>query len=161
MDLVIEKLFSQHDLESLRGEARPPLYYQMYTLLKNRILDGSIAHGTQMPTEQQLAEAFNVSRITAKRAMDELAAEELVERRRGKGTHVTHHYNPEPVHAPLLGMLEKLASMGRHTKIRVLDIGELVPPGDIRVELGLDEDDTRAHRLVRVRMNENGEPFAH
>lgn len=161
MDLVIEKLFSQHDLESLRGEAPTPLYYQMYTLLKNRILDGSIAHGTQMPTEQQLAEAFNVSRITAKRAMDELAAEELVERRRGKGTHVTHHYNPEPVHAPLLGMLEKLASMGRHTKIRVLDIGELVPPGDIRVELGLDEDDTRAHRLVRVRMNENGEPFAH
>ena len=88
-DPVIYKLFTEHDLMSLRGEAPTPLYYQMYTLLKNRILDGSIAHGTQMPTEQQLAAAFNVSRITAKRAMDELAAEELVERRRGKGTHVT------------------------------------------------------------------------
>lgn len=161
MDQVIDKLFSQRDLESLRGEAPTPLYYQMYVLLKNRILDGSITHGTQMPTEQQLAEAFNVSRITAKRAMDELAAEELVERRRGKGSHVIHHFESEPVQAPLVGMLEKLASMGRHTKVRVLDSGELVPPGDIRVELGLDEKDTMAHRLVRVRMSEDGEPFAH
>ncbi|WP_101758953.1 GntR family transcriptional regulator [Oceanicoccus sp. KOV_DT_Chl] len=160
MDFIIDKLFTQHELSSLRGEAPTPLYYQMYTLLKNRILDGSIAHGTQMPTEQQLAEAFNVSRITAKRAMDELAAEELVERRRGKGTHVTHHYDPEPVHAPLTGMLEKLASMGRDTKVRVLDIGMLVPPGDIRVELGLDGDD-KAHRVIRVRSAEDGEPFAH
>ncbi|ARN73445.1 GntR family transcriptional regulator [Oceanicoccus sagamiensis] len=160
MDLVIDKLFTQLELGSLRGEAPTPLYYQMYTLLKNRILDGSIAHGTQMPTEQQLAEAFNVSRITAKRAMDELAAEELVERRRGKGTHVTHHYNPEPVQAPLTGMLQKLASMGRDTKIKVLDVGMLVPPGDIRVELGLQGDD-KAHRVVRVRSSEDGEPFAH
>ncbi len=160
MDLVIDKLFTQLELGSLRGEAPTPLYYQMYTLLKNRILDGSIAHGTQMPTEQQLAEAFNVSRITAKRAMDELAAEELVERRRGKGTHVTHHYNPEPVQVPLTGMLQKLASMGRDTKIKVLDVGMLVPPGDIRVELGLGGDE-KAHRVVRVRSSEDGEPFAH
>ena len=62
MDLVIDKLFTQLELESLRGEAPTPLYHQMYTLLKSRILDGSIAHSTQMPTEQQLAEAFNISR---------------------------------------------------------------------------------------------------
>ena len=160
MDLVIDKLFTEHDLSSLRGEAPTPLYYQMYTLLKNRILDGSIEHGTQMPTEQQLAEAFNVSRITAKRAMDELAAEELVERRRGKGTHVTNHYAPEPVNVPLTGMLQKLASMGRDTRIRVLDVGMLVPPGDIRVELGLDGEE-KAHRVVRVRSTAEGEPFAH
>lgn len=160
MDLVIGKLFTERDLRSLRGEAPTPLYYQMYVLLKSRILDGSISHGTQMPTEQQLAEAFDVSRITAKRAMDELAAEELVERRRGKGSHVTHHYEPEPVQAPLTGMLEKLASMGRDTKIRVLDVGMLVPPGDIRNELGLRVDE-KAHRVERVRSSEDGEPFAH
>ncbi|MGK0498931.1 MAG: GntR family transcriptional regulator [Oceanicoccus sp.] len=160
MDLIIDKLFTQLELSSLRGEAPTPLYYQMYTLLKNRILDGSINHGTQMPTEQQLAEAFDVSRITAKRAMDELAAEELVERRRGKGTHVTHHYAPESVQVPLTGMLQKLASMGRDTKIKIIDVGQLVPPGDIRVELGLDGDG-KAHRVVRVRSSEEGQPFAH
>lgn len=160
MDSVISKLFSRRDLESLQSEAPTPLYYQMYTLLKNRILNGSIPNGTQMPTEQQLAEGFSVSRITAKRAMDELASEELVERRRGKGTHVTHDYEPETMEAPLVGMLEKLTSMGRKTKIKVLDVGKLVPPGDIQVELGLDSGE-KAHRVVRVRYSEEGKPFAH
>jgi GntR family transcriptional regulator len=160
MDLVIEKLFSQRDLESLQSEAPTPLYFQMYTLLKNRILDGTIPHNTQMPTEQQLAAGFDVSRITAKRAMDELAAEELVVRRRGKGTHVTHHYEPAPVSAPLLGMLETLTIMGRQTKVKVLDVGKLVPPGDIRVDLGLAAGE-KADRVVRVRSNEEGEPFAY
>ena len=160
MESVIDRLFSERDLNSLQSEAPTPLYYQMYTLLKNRILDGSIPDGTQMPTEQQLAEAFSVSRITAKRAMDELAGEELVERRRGKGTHVIHHYEPETVEAPLVGMLEKLASMGRKTRVKVLDVGELVPPGDIQVDLGL-ESGEKAHRVVRVRYSEDGTPFAH
>jgi GntR family transcriptional regulator len=160
MESVIAKLFSERDLGSLQSEAPTPLYYQMYTLLKNRIMDGSIPHGTQMPTEQQLAEAFSVSRITAKRAMDELSGEELVDRRRGKGTHVTHHYEPETVEAPLLGMLEKLSSMGRKTKVKVLDVGLLVPPGDIQVDLGLDSGE-KAHRVVRVRYSDDGTPFAH
>ncbi len=160
MSSPIEKLFSKRDLELLQSEAPTPLYFQMYSLLKSRILDGSIAHGIQMPTEQQLAEMFGVSRITAKRAMDELAADELVERRRGKGSHVTHHYEPEPVQAPLVGMLEKLASMGRQTRIKVLDVEKVIPPADIRAELDLAKGE-KAHRVIRVRSSEEGEPFAY
>lgn len=160
MSSPIEKLFSKRDLELMQSEAPTPLYFQMYSLLKGRILDGSIAHGIQMPTEQQLAEMFGVSRITAKRAMDELAADELVERRRGKGSHVTHHYEPEPVQAPLVGMLEKLASMGRQTRIKVLDVEKVIPPADIRSELGLAKGE-KAHRVIRVRSSEEGEPFAY
>ncbi len=160
MNAAIDNLFSKRDLEAMQSDAPTPLYHQVYTLLKSRILDGSIARGTQMPTEQQLAEMFEVSRITAKRAMDELAAEELVERRRGKGTHVTHQYKPEPVQAPLVGMLEKLASMGRRTKVKVLDVEKVVPPADIREELGLKAGE-KAHRVIRVRSSEEGQPFAY
>jgi GntR family transcriptional regulator len=156
----INKLFTRRELDVLGGDAPTPLYFQLFTLLKNRILDGSIAHGTQLPTEQQLAEAFGVSRITAKRAMDELAAQELVERRRGKGTHVIHHYDSKPVLAPLSGMLEHLTSMGRNTRVKVLDVGLMVPPGDIRAEFG-SEKNQKAHRLLRVRRTEEGEPFAY
>lgn len=157
---AVETLFSKRDLELMQSETPTPLYHQMYSLLKSRILDGTLTHGTQMPTEQQLAEMFGVSRITAKRAMDELAADELVERRRGRGSHVTHHYKPEPVQAPLVGMLEKLASMGRHTRVRVLDVEKVVPPGDIRSELKLQPGE-KAHRIIRVRSSEDGEPFAY
>ncbi|CAA0081898.1 HTH-type transcriptional repressor YvoA [Zhongshania aliphaticivorans] len=160
MDAVIEKLFSEHDLKSLRGDTPTPLYHQTYMLLKNKILDGSIAFGAKMPTEQHLAEVFGISRITAKRAMDELAGEGLVDRRRGKGTHVTYHYKPEALNAPLMGMLEKLANLGRHTRVKVLDLSEVTPPALIAKQLGLGAGQ-KAFRLLRVRSSDEGEPFAY
>lgn len=160
MNTAVAQLFDRRDLDVLKTDTPTPLYHQVYVLLKNRILDGSIGHGTQMPTEQELAAIFGVSRITAKRAMDELAEENLVERRRGRGTHVTHHFEPEPVRAPLVGMLEKLVSMGRQTKVKVLLAEKAVPPAIIRAELGLGKGE-QAHRVVRVRSSEDGEPFAY
>ncbi|MCH7537931.1 MAG: GntR family transcriptional regulator, partial [Proteobacteria bacterium] len=57
--------------------SRIPLYHQIYTALKDAIMNGTITFGDKMPTEQQLVSVFDVSRITAKRALDELAAEHL------------------------------------------------------------------------------------
>jgi GntR family transcriptional regulator len=139
---------------------KAPLYHQLYSVLREAILDGSIPYKAQMPTEQQLSEAFDISRITAKRAMDELAAEGLVARFRGKGSHVTYQYKPEPVRAPLVGMLENLVEMGKRSKVRVLSVEEAIPPADVRDLLQLGDGET-AHRLVRVRSNREGEPFAY
>ena len=135
---ALDTLFSQRDREGLSKESPTPLYYQLYTLLRGMILDGTLPFGERMPTEEQLAETFGVSRITAKRAMDEIAAEELVERRRGKGTHVTYRYTPKPVKAPLVGMLQEIESMARNTRANVLDCDMRQPPGEIREELELD-----------------------
>lgn len=152
-------LFGGDQRGQLRGDAPTPLYFQLYTLLKRSILDGSVAHGTQMPTEQQLAEAFGVSRITAKRAMDELAAEELVERRRGKGTHVVYEYRPKPVQAPLVGMLQEIESMARHSDAAVLSCRRLRPPQPINRLLDLGPA-AKALYLERVR-SRDGQPFGH
>jgi GntR family transcriptional regulator len=153
----ISEIFSETQLKTLEQDIPTPLYFRLYTLLKNSILDGTMEYGAQMPTEQQLAETFAVSRITAKRAMDELAAEDMVERRRGKGTHVTYEYRPQPVKAPLIGMLQEIESMARHTEVKVLECKKLIPPGDIRKALGL-QDKGKALRLVRVR-SRDGQPF--
>jgi GntR family transcriptional regulator len=139
---------------------KAPLYHQLYSVLREAILDGTIPCKAQMPTEQQLSEAFDLSRITAKRAMDELAAEGLVARFRGKGSHVTYQYQPEPVRAPLVGMLENLVEMGKRSRVRVVSIDETVPPGDIRKLLQLGDGET-AHKVVRVRANREGEPYAY
>jgi GntR family transcriptional regulator len=153
-------LFSSRELQSLQGEAPTPLYFQLFTLLKNRILNGSIPHGEQMPTEEELAKGFGVSRITAKRALDDLAAAELVERRRGKGTFVTYTATFESVHAPLIGELEKLTNLAKHTRITVLDVGRQLPPGDIAAEMGLDRGEL-AWRATRIRSTEDGVPYGH
>ncbi len=123
MSSIVE-IFSESQIQTLSQDAPTPLYFRLYSLLKDAILNGTIGTGIQMPTEQQLAETFGVSRITAKRAMDELAAENLVERRRGKGTHVTYQYKPGPVKAPLVGMLQEIESMARHSDVKVIDDGK-------------------------------------
>jgi len=156
-------------LQSLRAEwdrrrngevSREPLYHQLYSILKAAILDGTICYDAQLPTEQQLAATFDVSRITAKRAMDELAAEQLIARFRGKGSHVTYRYKPQPVRGPLVGMLEDLIEMGKHSIIRVVSIEKVVAPAKIRERLELGERDL-VHKVVRVLRNEEGEPYAH
>jgi len=149
----INTLFSQRSLANLNKESPSPLYFQLYSVLKSLILDGTLPYGQRMPTEEQLANAFAVSRITAKRAMDELAAEELVERRRGKGTHITYRYTPRPVKAPLTGMLEEIESMARNSTAHVLECAMLQPPQDIRTELELAAGQPALH-LVRVRERE-------
>ncbi len=153
----IADIFSQSQLRTLQSDTPTPLYFRLYSLLKNAILDGTIDNGAQMPTEQQLAETFHVSRITAKRAMDELAAENLVQRRRGKGTHVTYEYKHQPVSAPLVGMLQEIESMARHSDVKVLECRKLKPPAKVREALELEEDDKALH-LIRVR-SRDGQPF--
>jgi len=68
----IAEIFSETQLKTLQQDIPTPLYFRLYSLLKNAILDGTIENGGQMPTEQQLAENFSVSRITAKRAIEML-----------------------------------------------------------------------------------------
>lgn len=160
MSQLLASLKSEWRLAQGGSVTRVPLYHQLYSVLKGAIMDGTIAYDSQMPTEQQLSATFDVSRITAKRAMDELAAENLIARFRGKGSHVTYHYKPQPVRAPLVGMLEDLIEMGKHSIIRVISVEKVVAPAEIREQLGLSDQDT-VHKVVRVLSNEGGEPYAH
>jgi len=160
MSDLLTSLKANWELAQGGALARVPLYHQLYSVLREAILDGTIPCNAQMPTEQQLAATFDVSRITAKRAMDELAGEGLVARFRGKGSHVIYQYKPQPIRAPLVGMLESLVEMGKHSIVRVLSVEKVVPPAEFRELLSLGEGET-AHKLVRVRSNDDGEPFAY
>lgn len=152
-------LFSQKQRESLSKESPTPLYFQLYKLLNNCILDGTFEKGMRLPTEKQLSKEFNISRITAKRSLDELAEKGLVERHRGIGTHVTYQYKPKPVRAPLIGMLQEIESMARNSRATVQDCAMLQPPQAIRDELGLKPGETALY-LERIRERE-GQRFGY
>lgn len=156
----IGDLFSAAELKALQADSPIPLYHQLYQLLKRRILNGSLAHGAKLPTEAQLADGFGVSRITAKRVMDLLAGDELIERKRGKGSHVTFQSSESEVEAPLVGMLAKLASMSRDTTVKVLSIDKILPPKNIAEDLGLPPDE-QVHYVTRVRFSDGDQPFAY
>ncbi|MCY4154771.1 MAG: GntR family transcriptional regulator [Gammaproteobacteria bacterium] len=136
-----------------------PLYHQLYAMLRDCIHSGILEHGARMPSEKELSTTFNVSRITARRALDDLAAESLVARQRGRGTFVNYHYRPELLNAPLTGALESLEHMGRETKIKVLSLRFIQPPAPIADEFGITQQQTLC-QMVRIRSN-RGLPFAY
>ena len=141
-------------------DSKVPLYFQLYSVLKASILDGTIPYDSKMPTEQELVKAFDVSRITAKRAMDELANDNLIVRSRGIGSHVKYKYRQRPVRAPLVGVLEDLIEMSKNSTVKVLASGSIAPPDDIKQLLELEPKMT-VQKLIRVRSNIDGEPFAY
>jgi GntR family transcriptional regulator len=69
-----------------------PLYQQIKALITKSLQSGEWKPGELIPSEVELANRFKVSQGTVRKAIDELAAENLVVRRQGKGTFVaTHH----------------------------------------------------------------------
>ena len=156
----LQSLTNEWNLNKESPMNKAPLYHQLYSILKSSILDGTMGYETQMPTEQELESTFSVSRITAKRAMDELASDNLIKRQRGKGSHVKYKFKPKPVAAPLVEMLENLVEMGIHSLVNVISVSEVIPPARIGELLGIKENQT-VMKVVRVRSNEQGNAFAH
>ena len=81
------------DLSGLQGhsiskDSPVPLYAQVQEILSNFILEKGLTDGTEFPTEAQLCEVFQVSRITTKRALDELVREGLIRRVKGVGNFI-------------------------------------------------------------------------
>ena len=57
-----------------------PLYLKILRDLEDKIASGQLAAGDQLPTEKELAEQYHVSRITSKRALNELEQQGLIKR---------------------------------------------------------------------------------
>jgi len=66
----------------------PPRYWQIYERLLHDISSEKLKPGDQIPSEKELCEAFHVSRITSKKALEMLAANSFISRKRGKGSFV-------------------------------------------------------------------------
>jgi DNA-binding GntR family transcriptional regulator len=64
------------------------LYLQLETELKQAILDGKYGVGERIPTEQELCQSFGMSRITVRRAVQDLVEEGLLSKVQGRGTFV-------------------------------------------------------------------------
>jgi GntR family transcriptional regulator len=88
--------------ESRRAPGRQavftPLYRQIRHLLVESLRRGEWSPGASIPSETDLANRFQVSQGTVRKAIDELASENLLVRRQGKGTFVATHHEPRAQH---------------------------------------------------------------
>ena len=71
-----------------------PLYRQIKALITQALEAGEWRPGQVIPSEQELAARFGVSQGTVRKAIDEMAAENLLVRKQGKGTYVASHNDP-------------------------------------------------------------------
>lgn len=122
-------------------------------------MSGVLKIGDRVPGEMETAEAFGVSRITSKRALNLLAEEGLVVREPGRGTRVSHVPNAAVVHGNLDSILDAISAMGLETEVRLLEFG--YPDADDAVAHALQsETGFVVQRSVRVRFV-GGRPFSH
>ena len=75
-----------------------PLYEQIKILLTQSLIAGEWRPGEAIPSEIELAGRFRVSQGTVRKAIDELAADNILVRRQGKGTFVATHAEPQVRH---------------------------------------------------------------
>jgi GntR family transcriptional regulator len=141
----------------LSRAARLPLYHQLKMVVLREIESGHWQPGDRLPTEDDLARRFRVSKITVRHALRELADQGHIRREQGRGTFVER---PRLQHGPreLTSFTEEMRRYGLAPRSRVLERGTVPAPAAVASALGIAEG-TPVFRLRRLRLA-NGEPMA-
>ncbi len=97
-------------MQKLDFTGRTQLYYQIYEIIKQNIKTGIYPVRSLIPSEENIATSFNVSRITVRKALDLLVMDGLIIRKRGVGTFVL----PEKVEQELNKVIDFNDDMKKH-----------------------------------------------
>jgi GntR family transcriptional regulator len=126
------------------------LYAKVEESIAAEIAQGEYRPGDQLPTEDELLQRFEVSRITVRRAIQNLVHRGLLEIRRGRGTFVAEpHIEAELT--KLSGFVEDMNAAGRRASARVVSQGVVPATARIAERLQLARG-TRVMRIERVRL---------
>lgn len=134
-----------------------PAYQQLRDALERAIRGGAYPPGSALPSERELGERLGLSRMTVRRALEELVQANVIEQRRGSGTFVRGRRVEQPTDV-LLGYTEEARLLGFRPGSVLFD-ARLVPADEavasaLRVEPG-----TPVLRLNRLRTADD-EPLA-
>ena len=116
------------------GPAFSPLYRQIKGLITRELQAGAWRPGEAIPSEFDLAARFKVSQGTVRKAIDELAADNLLVRRQGKGTFVATHAEQQIQYRFLRLMPDDGGA--RDMERRLLDCRRTRAPSDVARMLG-------------------------
>lgn len=134
-------------------------YQQIAKDIRNKIISGEYIPGKQLALEKEMCEYYGVSRITIKRAVDELVELGLVIKRRGSGTFVKTIENED---VKELSMAKQFAGFtetnhGHKVETKVIQFGIVHPSQEVAAKLQITSDDF-IYDIVRAR-SADGEPI--
>src|ERR1700712_4085605 len=145
--------------ERMLAAGTGPLYVKLRRTLEEALRAGTLRQGDALPAERDIAEYAAVSRVTVRKAIDNLVADGLLVRRHGSGTFVTRPISKvEQRLSQLTSFTEDMARRGIKARSEWLHKGIHTPSPDEMMILGLAAD-TRVSRLSRLRMADD-QPLA-
>lgn len=134
-----------------------PKYHSVYLVLKERLRDG--AYDERVPGEMDLMQEFSVSRVTIRKALENLASEGLIERTAGRGTRrlmpVDSGADVRAANSHLAGLLDNIVTASLKTTVKVIEHEYLQAPEPVAQALQL-APRVEVLRAVRVRGVKSG-----
>jgi GntR family transcriptional regulator len=134
-----------------------PLYQQLYEILRNKILHGEWQVGEMIPSEVELMDQYQVSRITVRQVLDMLVSEGLIYRQRGRGTFVAEPTLEQGL-VRITSFTEDMHNRGLEPSTQVIFSGLVPAPEEIAEKLEIQTGEELA-RLERLRLA-NAEPMS-
>jgi GntR family transcriptional regulator len=128
----------------------PPLHHQVYLVLRDQIMSNRYRGGDALPSEDELAALYAVSRITIRTALKHLHNDELIVRRQGIGTFIRDQLPTVPMHVALRDQRAHIEELARFTTIKLLEYDYGAAPAPIAQWFGAGAEETFL-KVVRVR----------
>ena len=129
-------------------------YRRIADEVRSRVLNGEYVAGRVLPSEAVLSHEFAVSRVTVRKALEQLREEGLVDSRQGFGWFVAGETVRQPL-ARLATIEDQMRDSGAVPERRILEFAFERAPRDVAQALGV----TQVLRVRRVNLAD-GEPFA-
>jgi GntR family transcriptional regulator len=134
-------------------ESGRPRHEQLSDWLRSKIDDGTYEVDDQLPSEHQLSERFDVSRITVRRALQTIENEGLIYRRQGLGSFVRDRRAHQGL-VRLTDFAQDMAQAGLEASSEVLHHAQEAVPLDVASPLQLDPGSTVV-QLDRLRLGDD------
>jgi len=144
-------------LTPLNPSLPAPLYHQLHRAIRAKIISGMVPTGSKLPSEKYFIEKLGISRITVKRALDELAKSGLVSRKRGRGTIVMTNTDLN-FSTGMNDYVKNVAKLRENTNAKILSRKTVRPPENVRQRLDLKASD-KAEKIEHT-LTRNGEAIS-
>lgn len=134
---------------TIRKDIPVALYYQLKEEIKRKIRANEWEEGSRLPSETEICQMFDVSRITVRKAIDELQAEHYLIKKQGKGTFVQSRSIGQKLYK-FYSFSEELSGLGIKETAKLIVFQEIVPEAAIREALQISADE-RVFWIKRIR----------
>ncbi|MGX7419795.1 GntR family transcriptional regulator, LSA1692 subfamily [Carnobacterium gallinarum] len=134
------------------------IYLEVSDQIRSRISDGTYSSAQKLPSEYELAKEYAVSRLTVRKAIDELIKQDILIKYKGKGTYIMTQQKIQSGRGGLQGFTEAAKAYGLSSETKVIEFKKIKNiPEEVQKTLEL-ETGQEVYHIKRLRIA-NQEPM--